>query len=74
MCFAHDHELFCRLALGLIFNAGRFGNQADQFLGSLGFSRALNRTLVLPAWVEYHRHQINSVSIFFQISFLFFPL
>ncbi|XP_015519245.2 GDP-fucose protein O-fucosyltransferase 1 [Neodiprion pinetum] len=48
---------------------GRFGNQADNFLGALGFSIALNRTLVVPPWVEYRTGETKSVQVPFDTYF-----
>lgn len=48
---------------------GRFGNQADHFLGVLGFAQALDRTLVLPPWVEYRTGETRSVQIPFDTYF-----
>ncbi|XP_013394458.1 GDP-fucose protein O-fucosyltransferase 1 [Lingula anatina] len=53
---------------------GRFGNQADHFLGSLSFAHGLNRTLVLPPWVEYRTGERNSVQVPFDTYFQVAPL
>lgn len=53
---------------------GRFGNQADHFLGAIGFAKALNRTLLLPHWIEYRYGQPKSVQIPFDAYFRVDPL
>lgn len=57
-----------------LYPAGRFGNQADHFLGSLGFAKQLDRTLVLPPWVEYRKGELRSTQVpfeeYFQINAL----
>lgn len=58
----------------MIFLKGRFGNQADHFLGALAFAQGLNRTLVLPAWVEYRYGEIKSIQVPFDTYFKVEPL
>lgn len=53
---------------------GRFGNQADHFLGVLSFAKALDRTLVLPPWVEFHFPAPKSVQVPFDVYFQVDPL
>ncbi|XP_063233670.1 GDP-fucose protein O-fucosyltransferase 1 isoform X2 [Bacillus rossius redtenbacheri] len=53
---------------------GRFGNQADHFLGALGFAKGLNRTLALPAWVEYRYGEAHSIQVPFDTYFRVEPL
>ncbi|XP_011556235.3 GDP-fucose protein O-fucosyltransferase 1 [Plutella xylostella] len=48
---------------------GRFGNQADHFLGALAFSKSLNRTLILPPWVEYRYGELKSIQVPFDTYF-----
>lgn len=56
------------------FDVGRFGNQADHFLGSFNFAKALNRTLILPPWIEYRQGELKSIQVPFDRYFQVEPL
>uniref|UniRef100_A0A914ZBU3 GDP-fucose protein O-fucosyltransferase 1 n=1 Tax=Parascaris univalens TaxID=6257 RepID=A0A914ZBU3_PARUN len=53
---------------------GRFGNQIEQLIGSMAFAKAVNRTLVLPPFVEYHFGKSKAVMVEFDRYFLLEPL
>uniref|UniRef100_F1L7Y1 GDP-fucose protein O-fucosyltransferase 1 n=1 Tax=Ascaris suum TaxID=6253 RepID=F1L7Y1_ASCSU len=53
---------------------GRFGNQIEQLLGSMAFAKAMNRTLVLPPFIEYQFGKPKAVMIEFDRYFLLKPL
>lgn len=63
------HEEIGQFVLNLIYFSGRFGNQADNFLGALAFSKGINRTLILPPWVEYRYGAPKSIQVPFNTYF-----
>ncbi|VDO90277.1 unnamed protein product [Heligmosomoides polygyrus] len=52
--------------------SGRFGNQVDQLLGVMQFARNLDRTLVLPNFIEYEYPKTTMVPFesIFEVSYM----
>ncbi|TKR70341.1 hypothetical protein L596_022380 [Steinernema carpocapsae] len=53
---------------------GRFGNQMEQFLGSMSFARGVGRTLILPPLVTYPDNAPAAVMVDFEFYFQVAPL
>lgn len=46
----------------------------DHFLGSLRFAKTIDRTLILPPWIEYRQGEIRSIQVPFSTYFQVKPL
>uniref|UniRef100_A0AC35UHI2 GDP-fucose protein O-fucosyltransferase 1 n=1 Tax=Rhabditophanes sp. KR3021 TaxID=114890 RepID=A0AC35UHI2_9BILA len=53
---------------------GRFGNQMEQFLGAMNFAKTLNRTLILPPFVQYEAGKATAKMVDFENYFQVKPL
>ncbi|XP_029158286.1 GDP-fucose protein O-fucosyltransferase 1 [Nylanderia fulva] len=69
VAYCQNHDIDINGYIAFCPCMGRFGNQADHFLGALGFAKALNRTLLLPAWVEYRTGETRSIQVPFDTYF-----